>query len=197
MTLPLFITGNQHKADYLAQLLAMPIEHRKLELEELQSTSLEEVVEHKTRQAYELVGKPVLVEDVALGFAALGGLPGPFIKFFTELDGGLEKLCRMLDEFDDRRAVAACVYGYYDGQEMRLFRGELTGAVAQSPRGDGGFGWDKIFCPDGYSGRTRAELSPEENTATYLRLKPIEEVGAFLALIKGKSGDAISTIRNR
>lgn len=72
------------------------------------------------------------------------------------------------------------VYGYYDGEEMRLFRGELTGYIAQSPRGDGGFGWDQIFCPDGYGGRTRAELSPEENTATYVRLKPIDEVGDFL-----------------
>lgn len=181
MTPPLFITGNQHKAEYLARLLAMPIEHRSIELEELQSVSLEKIVEHKARQAYQAVGQPVLVEDVALGFVALGGLPGPFIKFFTELDDGLEKLCRMLDGFDDRRAVAACVYGYYDGEEIRLFRGELTGYIAQLPRGDGGFGWDQIFCPDGYGGRTRAELSPEENTATYVRLKPIDEVGAFLA----------------
>lgn len=110
MTPPLFITGNQHKAEYLARLLAMPIEHRSIELEELQSVSLEKIVEHKARQAYQAVGQPVLLEDVALGFVALGGLPGPFIKFFTELDDGLEKLCRMLDGFDDRRAVAACVW---------------------------------------------------------------------------------------
>lgn len=180
MVKPLFITGNQHKADYLSRLLDVPLEHQKIDLDEIQSASLEEIVEHKVRQAYRIARRPVLVEDVGLSFAALGGLPGPFIKFFVETDDGLEKLCRMLDSFDDRRATATCVFGYYDGRDTRLFRRELTGDIAQSPRGDGGFGWDKIFCPDGYAGRTRAELTAAEDTATYCFMKPIDELREFL-----------------
>ena len=76
-----FITGNQYKADYLAKYFGYPIDHLKLDLDEIQSTSLNEIVKHKVRQAYEKIKKPVIVEDVALEFAALGGLPGPFIKF--------------------------------------------------------------------------------------------------------------------
>ena len=111
-----FITGNQHKADTLARVLGLPLRHQAVDLTEIQSTSLEEIVEHKVRQAYMVAKCPVLVEDVALGFTALGGLPGPFIKFFVEAPNGLEKLCRMLDGFDDRSAVVACVFGYYDGE---------------------------------------------------------------------------------
>lgn len=118
-----FITGNQHKVDYLSRMLGLPLTHRSINLEEIQSTSLEEIVEHKVRQAYAIAKCPVLVEDVALGFAALGSLPGPFIKFFVEAPNGLENLCRMLDGFDDRSAMAACVFGYYDGDQFRLFRG--------------------------------------------------------------------------
>lgn len=180
MQQPLFITGNQHKADYLARMLGMPLEHHKIDLVEIQSSSPEEVVRHKVREAYEIAQQPVLVEDVSLGFAALNGLPGPFIKFFVEAPDGLEKLCRMLDGFDDRSALAVGVFGYYDGREMYVFRGELPGSIVAHPRGDGGFGWDKIFCPDGYNGRTRAELLPEEDAATYPTIKPIAAVREFL-----------------
>jgi Ham1 family protein len=86
----------------------------------------------------------------------------------------------MLDGFDDRSAVAACVFGYYDGEQVKLFRAELGGVIAKHPTGDGGFGWDKIFCPDGYGGRTRAELTPHEDAETYRLFKPINAVRQFL-----------------
>lgn len=177
---PIFVTGNQHKADHLAKLLGMPVRHQKIDVDEIQSPHLEEVAAHKARQAYEIVKKPVLVEDVALGFAALDGLPGPFIKFFVTVDGGLEKLCRMLDAFDTRQATGECVYAYYDGTHLELFHGRLDGKIATSPRGENGFGWDAVFCPDGYNGRTRAELNDEEYAAVYMRIKPIDAVREFL-----------------
>ena len=127
---------------------------------------------------------PVLVEDVALGFAALGGLPGPFIKFFVEAPNGLENLCQMLDSFDDRSAVAACVFGYYDGDQIKLFHAELGGVIAKRPAGSGGFGWDRIFCPDGYGGRTRAELYADEYVVTYPTIKPIVPLREFLAALE-------------
>lgn len=178
-----FITGNQHKADYLAKLLGTQVDHQKVDLDEIQSDNLEKIVEHKVRQAYAVVGASVLVDDVALGFAALGGLPGPFIKYFVEQPDGLEKLCRMLDGFNDRSARALCTMGYYDGERLRLFSSGLNGSVSDHPRGEGGFGWDKVFCPEGYNGKTRAELILEEDEKTYRSIKPIAEVREFLATL--------------
>lgn len=178
---PIFITGNAKKAEYLSAHLGVELDYQKLELDEIQSTNLSEIVEHKVRQAYALIGQnPVLVEDVALEFAALGNLPGPFIKFFVNADNGLENLCRMLDGFSDRSATARCSYGYYDGKNVQLFEGNLRGVVADVPRGDGGFGWDKIFCPDGYDGKTRAELSPKDDAETYQMIKPYAQLREFL-----------------
>lgn len=177
---PVFITGNQHKADYLARTLGITLEHQKVNLDEIQALDLETIVEHKVRQAYELIRKPVLVEDVSLGFEALGGLPGPFIKFFVEQPDGLEKLCRMLDAFKDRRAEAACVFGFFDGHQLKLMKGGLSGTITDHPRGENGFGWDQIFCPDGFDGRTRAELSPSDDEVTYATIKPFDQLREFL-----------------
>jgi inosine triphosphate pyrophosphatase len=176
----LFVTGNQNKADYLAKLLGMPIEHRKLELDEIQATSLDKVIEHKVRAAYELVGKPVLVDDISLGFTALNGLPGPFVKFFVEQPDGLEKMCRMLDAFSDRSARGECMYGYYDGNHLELLHGSIDGQIADHPRGDGGYGWDKVFCPEGYGGRTRAELTEAEYATLYEIIRPLPALREFL-----------------
>lgn len=178
--LPLFITGNQNKADYLAKLLNIPLDHMKIDLDEIQSVDLDEIVTHKVKQAYEIAGRPVLVEDVALSFATLGGLPGPFVKFFVDSENGLENMCRMLDGFDDRSARAECVFGYYDGMTLKLLRGGLDGTIAMHPKGEGGFGWDKIFCPNGYDGKSRAELIVEQSDDVYQTIKPIAQLHDFL-----------------
>lgn len=77
-----FITGNQQKADYLSRYIGVPIKHQKMDLEEIQSLDLEEIVTHKALAAYKKIDEAVIVEDVSLEFEALGQLPGPFIKFF-------------------------------------------------------------------------------------------------------------------
>lgn len=172
-----FITGNQSKADYLAKYLGMPVQHRKIDLDEIQSLDLHEIVEHKVRQAFQLTKSPVIVEDVSLEFAALGRLPGPFIKFFVEeLD--LQDLCD-LTIGKNSNATARCTFGYYDGVALKLFDGALSGTIAPHPAGSKGFGWDQIFIPDGYS-VTRASLSEADDRSTYLQLKPFAALKSFL-----------------
>lgn len=181
--LPLFITGNQRKVDYLSKILDIPLKHQKIELDEIQSVDPHAVVEHKVKQAYERVKKPVLVEDVSLVCNALNGLPGPFIKFFVEAEQGVENLCRMLDGFADRSAYGSVLYGYYDGVAVQFIQGKLEGKIAQQPRGKGGYGWDQIFEPDGYDGLTRAELNTEQDIETYCKLRDIDALRAFLQTI--------------
>jgi inosine triphosphate pyrophosphatase len=178
--LPVFITGNQNKANYLAKILALPIEHHKLDLDEIQSISPEEVVEHKVKQAYDILQVPVLVEDTSLCFNALDGLPGTFVKFFREAEDGLEMMCRMLDGFKDRSAYASAIYAYYDGFKLETFKGKLTGTIAEHPRGSGGYGWDQIFEPEGYNGLTRAELSSAQDIESYELIRDADSLKKFL-----------------
>jgi non-canonical purine NTP pyrophosphatase (RdgB/HAM1 family) len=173
-----FVTGNQKKADYLANYLGFPVEHVKIDLDEIQSLDLKEVVRHKVRQAYVQVQGPVLVEDASLEFTALGRLPGPLLKWFIQ-ELRLERLCGLLDG-KDRAAVARCVFGYFDGTEERYFEGGMAGTIADKPMGDHGYGYDPIFIPEGYT-ITRAQMSEEDDKKTYLQIKPLAQVKEFLA----------------
>lgn len=177
---PVFITGNQNKADYLSKMLGIELEHQKVAVDEVQSATIEEVTEHKARQAYAVIGKPVLVEDSGLAFTALGGLPGPFIKFFVEVPNGLEMMCRMLDGFEDRSAQAVAVFGYYDGKDMTLIKGSVSGTIVYHPRGTNGWDWDKIFAPDGFDGLTQAEQTDDNYKKVYGTIKPFAELRDFL-----------------
>ena len=60
--------------------------------------------------------------------------------------------------------MSACALVYGDARKEVVVRGEWVGTIAREPRGDGGFGYDPVFVPDGYD-RTAAELSPAEKDA--------------------------------
>jgi len=177
MEKPTFITGNKNKAEYLSRCLGVELPHQKIDLDEIQSLDLKEVVTHKVKQAYSILQKPVLVQDVSLEFSYFGKLPGTFIRFFVDTVP-FEKICNMLGEFE-RGATARVVYGYFDGVDVKLFEGELSGTIATEPRGSGGFGWDCIFIPNGYT-QTRGEMSKEDDEKTYKQLHPFVEIANFL-----------------
>ncbi len=176
-----YITGNQKKADFLEDYLEHPIEHMKIDLDEIQSLDLFEVVKHKVRQAYEHVKGPVVVEDTGLEFKAFGKLPGPLIRFFLD-ELGYEGICRLVDG-KERGAVGRCVYGYFDGKDEAYFEGVLEGSVAEKPAGKNGFGFDKIFIPKGYD-VTKASLDDEDYKKTYMTLKPIAQLKEFLCTLE-------------
>jgi inosine triphosphate pyrophosphatase len=177
-----FITGNQNKADFLAKWLGHPVKHHKLDLDELQSLDLHEIVEHKVRQAYDLLKTPVLVEDASLRFAAMGRLPGPFVKWFIE-EMGYDGLLRLALSLPSQEAHGRVCYGYYDGKTLRLFDGEMHGRIAKEPRGSGGFGFDPIFINDGYN-ITRAEMAEADYTKTSYRTDALTKLKPFLASLR-------------
>ena len=172
-----FITGNQNKADLLTKYLDAPIQHKKLDLTEIQSLDLEEVVKDKAKRAYEILKSPVLVEDVSVEFKAMGKLPGTFIKFFLE-EMDEEEICRMLDG-KDRSFLAKCMYCYFDGNEYKLIEGKLEGSVAMKPEGYNGFGWDRITILKG-NNVTRASLPKSEYEPSLFKLRPLKELSKFL-----------------
>lgn len=173
-----FITGNPHKAEFLEKWLGLPIAHHKLELDEIQSLDLHEVAEHKARQAYAIMKKPVLIEDASLSFTAMGRLPGTYIKWFIEEIGydGLRTLAKGLPH---RRAIGRVCYALYDGSELHFFDGEMRGSISAEARGSGGFGFDPVFINEGDT-RTRAELPEDEYAATSYRTKAMHKLREFL-----------------
>lgn len=82
---------------------------------------------------------------------------------------------------DDRKARFHTVVTLIlsDGQP-RFFEGTCEGAIARERRGTGGFGYDPVFLPDAYPGRTLAEVSEEEKNAVSHRGNAIRAMAAWL-----------------
>lgn len=173
-----FITGNPGKAKYLTDYFDLPVEHHKLDLAEIQSLDLKAVVEDKAKRAYEIIKAPVLVEDISLVFNNLGLLPGPLIKWFFESLGN-EGLCKLLDKFVDRRALASVMFAYCDDSGIYTFAASRPGVIADSPRGEAGFGWDPIFIPEGFD-HTWAEMNDDEKHQSSMRRIALEKLKEFI-----------------
>jgi non-canonical purine NTP pyrophosphatase (RdgB/HAM1 family) len=175
---PVFVTGRAEKARE-AERLGFRFERMDLDLAERQALDPAEIVESKARDAYAKLARPVVVEDSGLAIKAWNGFPGALVKWL-EKSAGLEAMARMLDRFPDRSAIAACAVAYFDGERVVTARGEVSGAIATTPRGEGGFGWDALFIPDG-SDRTFAEMSGEEKDRVSHRRRAWEALEQRLA----------------
>jgi len=177
-----FITGNTAKAELVEKLINIDIDHKKLDIEEIQSLDLEKIVTQKAKDAYEIIKSPVLVEDASLKYNALGNLPGPLIKWFFE-ELGNKGLCRLLNHYNkDRSAVAEIAFCLYDGEVNKIFRSNVEGRISAHPRGEGGFGWDPIFIPEGYD-KTWAELCEEDQGSSGIRKFEINKLAEYLSNI--------------
>lgn len=174
----LLATSNLHKAQSIQVLLGRPVDHVALDIPEIQAVAVAEVIEAKARAAYDLVGKPVLVEDTSLAIHAWQGLPGALIRWFLETVGN-EGICTMLQGYAETAATAETALGFYDGATFHAFSGKVEGQIARQPRGNNGFGWDPIFIPNGWD-KTFAEMEPEESTTVSMRSIAVLQLRNFL-----------------
>lgn len=176
-----FVTTRAEKAEE-AERLGFRIERLDIALPEPQALDPSDVVAQKARSAYDLLSRPVLVEDTGLSIRAWNGFPGAFVKWL-ETSAGVPALSRMLDGFGDRGATAVCAIAYCDGGQTVTARGESPGTIAAEPRGRGGFGWDTVFVPEG-SDRTFAEMSPAEKDRVSHRRRAWEALAARLPIAR-------------
>ena len=177
-----FITGNSDKAKQLGKYLGITVLHEKMDLTEIQSLDLDDIIRHKVIEAYQHAQKPVLVDDTSLTIHAWGRLPGPFIKYFVH-EMGNETICKILRPFADMSATAEVAIGLYDGKKIEIFSGEIKGRISEEPGGHGGFGWDAIFIPEGFE-IPRAAMEEKDYDDTSPRKRALQKLEAYLKGIK-------------
>ncbi|XP_055683848.1 inosine triphosphate pyrophosphatase [Lutzomyia longipalpis] len=177
-----FVTGNAKKLEEVVAILGAnfprQLVSRKIDLPELQD-DMDEITRKKCQEASRQVQGPVLVEDTALCFDAMKGLPGPYIKWFLDKLGP-EGLWQMLEGFRNYSATAVCTFGFTEGegQEVFLFHGKTHGEIV-SPRGPRDFGWDPCFQPTGYA-QTYAEMPKEEKNKISHRYRAVDLFRQFI-----------------
>ena len=186
MVRAVFVTTNEHKRREVERVLGFEIETAAPDVPEIQTLDFAEVAARKASDAYEALGAPphpVIVEDSGLVIGAWNGLPGALTKWFLSSVGN-EGLLGMLSG-ENRRARAVCAVAVADtGGEVRVFRGEVQGSVASEPRGDGGFGWDQIFVPEG-SELSYAEMGEAKHEDSH-RTRAFRQLREWLGEISGR-----------
>lgn len=160
-----FATGNLGKAREVQQILGVDIEIAKMELDEIQSTNLEDIVKHKLQQAYEKLKAPVLVDDVSLEVDVWEGFPGPFVKHLHGTD--TKRILYMLRNEENRKATMISTVGYHDGEKMHCFTGKLRIKIADKNYGEEGWGLDPILIPEGKKISFGQMTEDEKNTDSH------------------------------
>ena len=117
-------------------------------------------------------GMPAVADDTGLEVDALDGAPGVYsARFAGEGATYADNVAMLVSELDRvgadtpaaRRARFRSVafVAWPDGSELWV-EGEVTGVITPDPRGEGGFGYDPLFAPDGFDGRTFAQMTADE-----------------------------------
>jgi len=180
-----FITGNRNKLEEVRSILKTnqedthySIKSLDIDLPEIQGEP-EYVIQEKCKSASLQLNGPIIVEDTSLCFNALGGLPGPYIKWFMKKIG-LDGLNKLLLGYEDKTIEAKCIFGYQENRDSQIhyFTGITKGTLVE-PRGNMNFGWDPVFLPEGYN-ETYGEMDNETKNSISHRFKALQLLKEFL-----------------
>ena len=125
---------------------------------------------------------PVFADDTGLEVVSLNGLPGVDTAHYSgsrDADANMNKLLSELKFHDDRSAAFKTVIAFVTGEDKKLFSGEIQGEIAKVKSGEGGFGYDPLFIPEGEA-RTFAEMTMEEKKQKNHRVRALKKFTDYL-----------------
>jgi XTP/dITP diphosphohydrolase len=188
-----FASNNQHKLEEVRQILPISVEVISLreigfvqEIDET-GTTLEENSALKAQEVWKWMIDNSLLEsidgvfadDTGLEILALGGAPGVRTARWAGDDAcdinNRQKALYELEGVADRTARFRTVVSLIRNGEILQVEGVVNGLIAIEEEGNGGFGYDPIFIPEGYD-KTFASLSSKEKNAISHRGRAMEEL---------------------
>lgn len=182
-------TNNGHKINEIRKILPESYELITLKdagvHEELPETSstIEGNAIQKARRVFELTGCECIADDSGLEVEALDGQPGVHSAYFAgEPRNDNRNIIFLLDQMEGVVNRAACfrtVIALVRKEEVLTFEGTVEGTIANRLVGHGGFGYDPVFIPKGYT-MTFAELDAEVKNTISHRAVALNKLRAFL-----------------
>lgn len=199
----LFATANKNKLREAAEILGDMVQvispselNINADVEETGETLQDNSI-LKARTLYDLSGLDCFADDTGLEVEVLNGAPGVLTARYAacfpggalphDSEANMNRLLEELSEYstpESRRARFRTVITLiYEGRQY-CFEGIVSGTIAQGKAGNGGFGYDPIFIPDGFGGRTMAEISEDEKNAISHRGRALRAMAEFLSTIR-------------
>lgn len=189
----LLATANAHKAEEVRAILRDSpfilqtlLDHPDLpDAPETGDTFVHNAYE-KAEFIHKLTGIPVLADDSGIEVDALDGRPGVHSKRYSPEathDSNNRLLLKELSGVDNRGARFTCVLALVTSHGRAHVTGQCYGHIAAAPQGEKGFGYDPLFMPDEFPGRSMAELSMDEKNQISHRGRAFAQLTELLAKV--------------
>ena len=190
-----FASNNAHKLEEIRAILGTQYEVKSLkdigcevDIPETGSTFRENALQ-KATYVKEQFGFDCFADDSGLQVEALGGEPGVYsaryaVKNGVQVEGNkddanMNVLLEKLENEENRKACFRTSIALIFEGETHFFDGTVEGRIIREKRGNGGFGYDPIFIPDGYD-KTFAELGNEVKNGISHRARAVAKLADFL-----------------
>jgi XTP/dITP diphosphohydrolase len=143
------------------------LEHIKTAYPEIQAESLEITIIPGLQWCISKFDRPVMIDDSGLFVDALKGFPGVYSSYVFKTVG-CDGILSLMRGVEDRKARFECCIGFMaPGGEPFIAKAVAEGTISQEKMGAGGFGYDPVFIPQGYT-RSYAQIDlPEKNRISH------------------------------
>jgi len=185
-----FATNNQHKLSEVRHILPADVPILSLQdircFDDLPETAetLEGNALMKAEYVYNHYGYNCFAEDTGLEVKVLDNRPGVFSARYAgeehDSEQNIQKLLHDLEGVEDRKARFRTVVALIEEGNIHYFEGVITGHITTHPSGEGGFGYDPIFVPDGYT-QTFAALGNNLKNKISHRALAIDKLKNYLS----------------
>jgi XTP/dITP diphosphohydrolase len=184
-----FASANTNKIEEIRQMFPQHIELLSLEdigcFEDIPETAdtIEGNAILKADYVTRKFGMDCFADDTGLEVTALHGEPGVYSARYAgehrSADDNIAKLLNALTAQTDRSAQFKTVIALNMNGSQTLFTGIVTGNITLDKNGEGGFGYDPVFVPDGFT-ETFAQLPMEQKAAISHRGAAIRKLVDYL-----------------
>jgi len=175
-----FVTSNLGKVREFKQILEpeIKVNHIKISYPEIRSEDSEKIARHSAKELADKFKKNIVVEDSGLFIKALNDFPGTYSATIHKKIG-LEGILKLMKDIKGRECAYKSAVAYCEpGKKPVSFLGTEKGKIAESIKGNFGFGHDPIFIPDGRS-KTYGEMENVEELKKFRRMA-VEKLRKYL-----------------
>lgn len=190
-----FATHNEHKLNEVQRML--PKEITLLTLDEIgcfedipeTSNTIEGNAIQKALYIKEKYGYDTFADDTGLEVAVLDNAPGVYSARYAgeakDNEANIDLLLANMKDKQERQAQFKTIFALCLGEDLHTFEGIVRGEITHERKGEGGFGYDAVFLPEGYA-NTFAQMSADQKNSISHRGRALQKLSAFLREVEIK-----------